>query len=884
MGVKTSNDNSSTLKYTFHRKAGRSIIEKSPIFSPDGESLLVIVENVIRVYNIQTGDCVRTLETETFVKELIGHNFPAEEDYNLYACSDNGCVTAWTWENGAVLRETILSLPHGSRVVTFNLMDSKKCFITAIHNSFKYLHLGCYSLKNGELIHKYTSKEILYSEMIHVSLGFYNDDQIAVLCNGSKNVYIQNLNNPHISSEISNQNRFRVLSVTASRNAVGICDTLGRVTIIRGNLFDYKSVAREVLHWHFLPVMTVCFSQMGNYLYSGGMEKVLIKWTIGNLNIKANEKSFIPRLPGMIRFIAVNNTHIAMTLTNNSIVVASAQMRVVSTILECGGLSPVARAIGTPLVYHRQLGALLMGGRTGHLQLYSTTTDKVLYNIDITGMNNIPPARRNLLPLETEVTCMCVSATGNWLVTAEYRNDGCMYPEEMLKFWMLDVKKSSPFKLNTCVNLPHGGCNIVSLSLNNKGEYCVSAGADEKFRIWKRENENNKFAWNCLTACYYSSGSAQFLTSRILNDLKCGESYELGKVENFPYLTTAGKNDVIQKLFNIHKEDLFDSKQFAVKGDSDFEMGGIAISQDGSLIAAWFGCKLTLWDTHYCNLRTILSHPTLRPKGVHVKFGNNDAAHYLACTTEQCLAVWSLISLTVKWLVQLSPTCLAADPFSNKMAVTTSNNDVYVFTPHSSQPILTRKGLLNKKTGVFKQCTFGGTKGDEIRLYIMRNNSEIYSLEPEIKDEGSLEVMTHRNLPSSNFSSLLAEQQSSDVRRAIPIDPQSFGVTNTGHDSILQFLTASPHMMPPVSLLCTAFLQNMSGQQQPEETAEEKEDQTEGDSDSSDDEVDDVPKVNNQSVPKVTEYWAPNYEEIKEKKLKKILKEPIFKATEAILG
>jgi hypothetical protein len=47
----------------------------------------------------------------------------------------------------------------------------------------------------------------------------------------------------------------------------------------------------------------------------------------------------------------------------------------------------------------------------------------------------------------------------------------------------------------------------------------------------------------------------------------------------------------------------------------------------------------------------------------------------LVCTTEQCVAVWSLLSLSVKWLVQLNPTCLAADPFSNKMAITTSNND-----------------------------------------------------------------------------------------------------------------------------------------------------------------------------------------------------------------
>lgn len=66
-----------------------------------------------------------------------------------------------------------------------------------------------------------------------------------------------------------------------------------------------------------------------------------------------------------------------------AIIIANAQMRVVSTILECGGLSPAARILDTPLVYHHRLEGLLMGGRTGHLQLYSTVTDKILYNVSI---------------------------------------------------------------------------------------------------------------------------------------------------------------------------------------------------------------------------------------------------------------------------------------------------------------------------------------------------------------------------------------------------------------------------------------------------------------------------------------------------------------------
>ena len=37
MGVMTNGVSEKEVNYTFHRKAGRSIIERRPVFSPDGE-------------------------------------------------------------------------------------------------------------------------------------------------------------------------------------------------------------------------------------------------------------------------------------------------------------------------------------------------------------------------------------------------------------------------------------------------------------------------------------------------------------------------------------------------------------------------------------------------------------------------------------------------------------------------------------------------------------------------------------------------------------------------------------------------------------------------------------------------------------------------------
>ncbi|CAG9102281.1 unnamed protein product [Plutella xylostella] len=876
-------DNSSVTKYDFNRKAGKSIINRKPTFSPDGESVVVIVENVVRVYNIQTGDCSRILETEETVKELVSVQFPENDPYNLYGCSDGGQLTVWTWGNGAVLREMQLKLPAGMTVITCDMTDNNDCVVTAMKKNSKMLFLASFSMKTGEIIYEYKATNVPNNGILSTAIGVCDGDKYIALCNGTKCLFIQNLIQPHLRAEIINHNQLRILSVSAhpTESCVAIADTLGRITLIRGYLYSYANLSREVLHWHFLPPFATCFSQEGSYLLTGGMEKVLVKWTAGALASKQNEKSLLPRLPGMVRYIATNNSHTVLSLSNNSLVIVSGQLRVVTTILECGGLSPAARALGSALVFHRPMGALLLGGRTGHLQLFSTSTNKVLYNIDITQMNHIPPSRENLLPLEMEVTCAAVSADGAWLVTSEYRNDGVMFPEERLKFWALDTSGGSPFVLNTCVPLSHGGCQIVSLALNNKGDFCISAGLDTKFRVWKRttDSHSKKVSWKCLTACYYSSGVGASLAHGILNNFKNSDFSE-GK-DAHTYMTDEKRGkEIVQKLMNIHKEDsLVDPKSLnsGVKRNDEYDMGGVAISQDGSLIAAWFGCKLTLWDTHACTLRTSLSHPAMRPKGLQVTFGHDDAAHYVVCTTQNCVAVWSLLSLTMKWLVPLQPSCLTADPFSNKIAVVTVTNDVFVFTPHSSTPLLAHKKLLTPETGVIKQCAFGAASGEDVRLYMMRNDSEIYCLEPEQSSDVQLEVISRRRLPASTFSALLAETRLSAVRARGAAELSHLDTDALGKTAIIQFLSGAPHMMPPVSLLSTSFLEHISGRQENKQTDEEQIQVMEVDGDSSEDD-EPTQTTNGTYSPKKVELWTNNYDAVKEKRLKKIYKEPLLES------
>lgn len=83
-------------------------------------------------------------------------------------------------------------------------------------------------------------------------------------------------------------------------------------------------------------------------------------------------------------------------------------------------------------------------------------------------------------------------------------------------------------------------------------------------------------------------------------------------------------------------------------------------------------------------------------------------------------------------------------------------------------------------------------------------------------------------------------------------------------------------MVPSVSLLCTSFLQRLSGMEQPALTDDSNEEPLALVEDSSDDEDANDAKLNGIYTPKATELWTPNYEVVKEKKLNRIISEPFL--------
>lgn len=272
-----------------------------------------------------------------------------------------------------------------------------------------------------------------------------------------------------------------------------------------------KNPIIDELHWHHMVVLSLAFSQSGTILYSGGPECVLVKW---NIKDKQIHKDFLARLPGSIKQISVDPKHDKVTIStdDNAIRVINSNLQQLKIIqdftqasrYDLGMLEPFPAGIRMS-PRNRQL---VMNGRIGHLQFFSTKTMKHLYNIDITSRNEIPRTKNHNV-FSTEVTNVAFSMF--WMVTVECWNDKMNTPDSRLKFWKF-LNEKQTYSLHTQIEQAHDKeirCVEFSTKKDSKSLICATAGLDRCIKIWSLEKsedvKNAKWIWLCIEQLSYKN-------------------------------------------------------------------------------------------------------------------------------------------------------------------------------------------------------------------------------------------------------------------------------------------------------------------------------------------------------------------------------------------
>uniref|UniRef100_A0A915I6H7 WD repeat-containing protein 75 n=1 Tax=Romanomermis culicivorax TaxID=13658 RepID=A0A915I6H7_ROMCU len=465
------------------------------------------VGNVVRIYNIASGDCLNEL------------NHPAK----LMAVYLNPTNFLQTWN---LKRTTVAYFPFRKNNCVGLVVLAND------NNGFSAYQL---SLDN---------EEIRLSQ-IAVDLP-RNSKEISCDLQGNYLCYVRNMKlfvkSLTDKRKASHNLIAKLVCITChpSKEFIATGDINGLITLWH-NFFDARPVQRR-FHWHSSSVEDITFPTEaeleyehflnfpGSSMYSGGIECVAVKWSLQSSQ-KQETKEFLSRLDGPIVKIASSpdNKILALVLADNSIRIASSQMKIQSSIklfAHSSWFRSVFHDLKTfPIGLHYDSNGLLerltqnclvVNAMPGHLQFYNPKTDRVTYTHDVVN--------RNLPPKEAGTCSDVISLDfqNRWMATVEYRRRPGSYAttDFALKFWYYD-EKTEKLELNTIIENPHRD-RITSLKfrpvLCKKDEMdptVATTSIDGSVKVWtlaevKDIHSTRKLTWLCDGSLCYRKKAAHY--------------------------------------------------------------------------------------------------------------------------------------------------------------------------------------------------------------------------------------------------------------------------------------------------------------------------------------------------------------------------------------
>ncbi|GAB0089207.1 WD repeat-containing protein 75 [Sergentomyia squamirostris] len=468
----------------FRQVAGGSITDFPPIFSQDGENILLVWNNVVKVFSVSTGSWVRDLERTD--ADLVSIDFDPTNPKILIGCTTNGEVVSWKWKSGVKHFLQKLTIPEMNfRVMSFNVFEGQEGDVEAVvvyyYNVGMRVKLDVFKLSSGESLNGFPDKfNQLTPQFFKVAMGT-KQKMFALIQRHI--LYVGNLSTGKRKYHFNLGDTFMTaVAIHPELAVVATGDKYGKVVLWINP--DTPQPLTSIYHWHSAAVNCIAFSQSGSYFYSGGTEYVLVKWTQN----RPEMKSFLPRMRGSPVHIVVGqqNQQIAVSLSDNGIQLLDANMHLKALIQNFSHIADdntEEDPFPAGLRINPRNNCIVLNGRVGHLQFFSPYTKSFLYDIDITGENQLAPEPMSII-YSTRVTRVAISM--NWMATAECWNDHEHFPQTKLKFWYFDTEKQM-YSLRTNIFMPH---EKAITALEFSGIYttdrvtCASAGGDNYLITW----------------------------------------------------------------------------------------------------------------------------------------------------------------------------------------------------------------------------------------------------------------------------------------------------------------------------------------------------------------------------------------------------------------
>ncbi|XP_055551101.1 WD repeat-containing protein 75 [Wyeomyia smithii] len=539
------------------RIAGGCMINHAPLFAPDGDVIYIIWNKLVRAFSVTTGEVVRDFEGTG--EEIVGILFDRNNRKFLYGCTCDGQILGWNTDSGVlhsrkdILVGTRLNVDHFSVLYDENDLA---LFLISGHTNKRLVLTYCPTKQKVQNSTPITTED--YKTQLKFAPGGDRLNYFAFITDSLWHWATIKPMIKTVTRKHCNDVPPRVLNCHPTEDIVAIGDEIGRVILYK-NFLKTKSAVPETYHWHHNPVLSVRFSHTGTHFYSGGSERVLVKWTVG----KQDNREMLPRLTDSVVQIAVapENVRVALCTADNGIQILNALQKQTAVVQSFSRISDDftgQRPFPIGIKVNPRTQTMILNGRTGCIQFFSTYSRSLLYTLDITLRNYNTLEQKNVI-FNTVVSKVAVNA--HWLASAETWNDNCYSSETRLKFWKYD-ESAQNYVLNTNIENVHQGGELEGLEFSNSSKerevFSATAGKDKCIKVWSVDEieitgGGEKLVWVCI-----------------------------GRV---------------------------DYKGLPVRS--------VSFSQDGSLFAGGFGNSLCVWNAETLRLKCVLSAPAGQDGGVN---------------------------------------------------------------------------------------------------------------------------------------------------------------------------------------------------------------------------------------------------------------------------
>ncbi|CAD6269264.1 unnamed protein product [Miscanthus lutarioriparius] len=787
---------------------GQSYVSAPPAFSADGRLLLVCSGRAVSVFSTATAMLVSELEGhEGDVTAVVVMAPPAQPTAAAKLASYcwtaglDGVLIYWDFLAAEVVRKVQVGLPVHSMVVPNICRTSKGAKVST---PFAFISVEDTSKPASEakaLRGKMRIYDLTKGRQVGGLLAETRKPENIVASSSGEFLGITNKRKLHIWSipmqdfkpdkmrkiKLRHTKQLTTLAFHPTERTVAGGDVTGRILIWRcfGNSkFSESSVKSKeyegrdgvrgdddadtcdmALAFKQCEVSQI-FSDDGAYLFSGGLEGVIVVW-----QLDTGKRRYKPRLGSPLLFFvdSPDSSISCVSCTNNQVhLLKMPNMEVMRSI--AGIKLPVAspnlggadRAV-YGFDYTNRLVAIPTEDYC--IQFYN-----LFENAEVSEMQ---VCERNFQPnddITMYISLVSLSIDGNLMCTVDVK-----LPEEelgglvTLKFWN-HGSRAGHYCLSTIIYEPHSDAGVSSVAFRPGRNMAVSSSFGGNFKVWvqslssQSSDERNCSGWRCQS---------------------------VGSYKKKP-------------------------------------MTSAAFSADGSVLAVAAENVITLWDPDNNALVGVIAE-TLSPVTNLSFVGTSVFLMSLCQSSRPQIALWNVSNLSMQWSYSIYAEAACCSPDGNEFAVlallscpdgeTSTQQDgvILLFDAESPNPIASWSvkkasggSISFVKGDVSLDANADSSRDKEAVLLVYVNGSHEYVIfDPRKSEEVVVSKNTHKKIQAEEpapigYASIYGELQKLESKKEVSGVP--FIPSDRPWETIF---SGSSHVLPPLTKLCSAFLSSL---------------------------------------------------------------------------